>query len=234
MERSLPPPDDPVAPSPRTNVILIDFENVQPASLHLLRGEQYRVVVFVGAQQRAIPFEVADALQSLGARAEYIRICASGPNALDLHLAFHAGRLVEADPGVFLHIISKDKGFDPLLQHLGGTGVLVRRSESIADLPTVRRANLRTTSERAAFYLEKLRRPKATRPRKEATLRSSIRAEFNGSISGDEVLALVEALKASGFLEVRDGKVIYAEAPGGPTGSCGRVEAPPNSSGTHG
>ncbi len=55
----------------RRNVIFIDFESVQPAQLAALDHEHFKVIVFVGANQARIPFEIVDALQRMGGRAEY-------------------------------------------------------------------------------------------------------------------------------------------------------------------
>lgn len=49
-----------------TNDILIDFENVQPSNLEVLQRHPFRVLVFVGAKQRKITFDLATALQALG------------------------------------------------------------------------------------------------------------------------------------------------------------------------
>ena len=75
----------------RNNIVLIDFENVQPESLELLAQDHFRVLVFVGANQARLPFEVAASLQKLGARAEYIKISGNGSNALDFHIAYYVG-----------------------------------------------------------------------------------------------------------------------------------------------
>jgi hypothetical protein len=58
----------------RTNFVLIDFENVQPAALDALAEDHFKLFVFVGASQNKLPFETAASLQKLGARAEYIKI----------------------------------------------------------------------------------------------------------------------------------------------------------------
>ena len=39
----------------RSNVVLIDFESVQPGSLEALEKDHYRVVIFVGATQAKLP-----------------------------------------------------------------------------------------------------------------------------------------------------------------------------------
>ena len=58
----------------RTNYVLIDFENVQPDGLAVLFEEHFKLVVFVGATQVKVPFELASAMQSLGERAQYVKI----------------------------------------------------------------------------------------------------------------------------------------------------------------
>ena len=67
----------------RINYVLIDLENVQPASLAGLDTEFFKVLIFVGASQTKIPFELASAAQKLGIRATYIKISGNGSNALD-------------------------------------------------------------------------------------------------------------------------------------------------------
>ena len=72
----------------RTNYVLIDFESVQTKSLELLTHDHFKVIVFVGANQGKLPFELAVSLHQLGSRAEYIKISGHGLNALDFHIAY--------------------------------------------------------------------------------------------------------------------------------------------------
>ena len=112
----------------RTNYVLIDYENVQPDSLAGLDAEHFTVVCFVGAGQNRLSFDVVDAMQRLGHRAQYVKIAGNGPNALDFHIAFYIGDLAAADPTAYFHIISRDTGFDPLIAHLKARKVPVVRS----------------------------------------------------------------------------------------------------------
>src|SRR5512139_1668904 len=98
----------------RTNFVLVDFENVQPKDIGLLKDGPFRVKVFLGPNQSKIPVSLAAALQSLGERVEYIMLEAAGNNALDFHIAYYIGALSVVEPAAFFHIISKDAGFDPL------------------------------------------------------------------------------------------------------------------------
>ena len=107
----------------RTNYVLIDYENVQPSDLAMLRDGPFKVKVFLGANQAKIPVALAAALQGLGANAEYVLLASSGSNALDFHIAYYVGILSAQDSSAFFHIISKDTGFDPLIKHLKAKGV---------------------------------------------------------------------------------------------------------------
>lgn len=120
------------------NIVLIDFENVQPDSLCALEQNNFRIFVFVGASQEKIPFDIACTMQRMGANAEYVKIASQGKNALDFHIAFYIGKLAAQDPKIFFHIISKDSGFDCLVQHLRARKIYVSRSASIAEMPVFR------------------------------------------------------------------------------------------------
>jgi hypothetical protein len=95
----------------RTNFVLIDFESVRPEALDPLAQEHFKVIVFVGANQAKVPFEVASALQRMGSKAEYVKITGNGPNALDFHIAYYIGQLAASEPTAYFHIISKDQQF---------------------------------------------------------------------------------------------------------------------------
>lgn len=110
---------------------LIDFENVQPRALDRLRPGEARIKVFLGQHQNRLMLELVQALQPFGADAEYIQITGSGPDAVDFHIAFYIGRLAAAEPGASFTIVSKDRGFDPLVAHLNALGIGCRRESEI-------------------------------------------------------------------------------------------------------
>ncbi len=119
-----------------TNYVLVDFENVQPDSLEALASGNFRIKVFVGAQQAKgrVSFEFSESMQKLGSHAEYVRIARSGNNAVDMHIAYFVGRLLEKEPHAALFIISKDTDFDPLVEFLVSRGHVCRRVKSVAEL----------------------------------------------------------------------------------------------------
>ena len=117
----------------RTNYVLIDYENVQPEVLPGLDADHFKVLLFVGANQAKLSFDIVAAMQKPGARAEYIKMAGNGSNALDFHIAFYIGHLAAQDPAGLFHIISKDTGFDPWVKHLKSKKVSVVRSKTIED-----------------------------------------------------------------------------------------------------
>ncbi len=119
----------------RTNYVLVDYENVQPEFVGTLNQENVKILVFVGASQPKIPFELAVALQQMGERAQYVKIAGNGNNALDFHIAFYLGQLVIREPSAYFHIISKDTGFDPLVQYLRNKKFFVHRWSDVGDIP---------------------------------------------------------------------------------------------------
>lgn len=193
----------------RTNYVLIDFENVQPESLAGLQQDHFKVLVFVGINQTKIPFEVAQAMQTMGAKAEYIKITGNGSNALDFHIAFYIGQFAAADPTAFFHIISKDTGFDPLIAHLKAKKIFAARETSICDIPLVKNTVIKTPEERLQIVLEKLRLPKATKPRTVKTLASHIKSQFQQQLSDAEVSDLIDAMCKSDHITVADNKITY-------------------------
>jgi hypothetical protein len=134
----------------KTNYVLIDFENVQPASIAALDAEHFHVIVFCGANQTKVGLDLATLMQKMGSRAQYLQISGNGSNALDFHIAFYIGELASREPGAFFHIISKDTGFDPLIAHLKSRKILSARSKTIADMPIFRAAEQASTSKLSA------------------------------------------------------------------------------------
>jgi len=118
------------------NFVLVDFENVQPESLAALLGGAFKVLIFVGASQARgrISFELSRSVQQLGANAEYVTIARSGPNAIDMHIAYYIGALLEKERAAGIYIISGDTDFDPLVEFLRAKGFSVQRTKSIADV----------------------------------------------------------------------------------------------------
>ena len=189
--------------------VLVDFENVQPRNLALLAKHPFRVFVFVGAQQTKVPFELADAMQALGQSASYVKISGTGKNALDFHIAFYLGELVAKNPKARIYVISKDKGFDPLIRHLKERGVVASRRVDVAEIPELRIPESRGKDEQVDAVIENLHARGKSRPRKLSTLKNTINHLVDKKLSDDEMSAFVNKLKKRKVVAVDGTKVTY-------------------------
>jgi PIN domain len=194
----------------RKNYVLIDYENVQPEHLHGLDGEHFQILLFVGANQAKLRFDIVSAMQELGTRASYVKISGNGTNALDFHIAFYIGQLAAHDASAYFHVISKDAGFDPLIQHLKTKKISVLRSATIDDIPLLKASNSKSPSEKIDVIVADLTRRGASKPRTAKTLTSTIGALFQKQLSEDEVASLLGELHAKGFVTLTGTKVTYA------------------------
>ncbi len=195
----------------RTNFVLIDAENVKPEYIEKLKHEHFRVVVFVGANLKRLDFEIVNAIQALGANGSYVQISGQGPSALDFHIAYYIGKLSEAHPIAYFHIISNDKGFDPLIKHLKDQKIFCSRWASVLEIPLVRSTDKMSPKQRAADFHEKRIASAKARPATLASLQSAIDTYFHKVLSVEEVTAVHEALIASGYVVVNGKKVAYPD-----------------------
>jgi septum formation topological specificity factor MinE len=192
----------------RTNYVLIDYESVQPNQLELLNRDGFIAYVFVGKAQTRLSFETVSAIQDLGERAKYIKISGAGPNALDFHIAFYIGQISAIDADAFFHIISKDKGFDPLIEHLRERKVFSVRSETISEIPIIRASTAKTAKERMSLVVDRMKSG-MSRPRTLSTLRSAIDAILYKQVGESDVQAVIDQMIKAGFVTVTDEKIFY-------------------------
>jgi PIN domain len=194
----------------KTNFVLVDFENVQTKDLNLLLGGPFKIKIFLGATQVKIPLDVAQSLQAFGADAEYIRIDGNGSNALDFHIAYYIGSLASGNPGAYFHIISEDRGFDPLIKHIKTRKIFCQRATSISDIPMVKLSNTTVLTDKVDAIINNLIRRAAGKPRSEKTLANSIKHMFLNQLSDDEASHLIGQCVKRGVVVVHEGKVSYA------------------------
>lgn len=120
---------DDSSPLPK-KLLLVDYENVQKVDLDLL-GDDFEVLIFVGVLQKNVPMQLVSQAQEFGERCHWLQVTGQGPNALDFFIAYHLGRVRETNPSAHCVVLSKDKGFDPLLAHLNASGLSCERVASL-------------------------------------------------------------------------------------------------------
>lgn len=208
----------------KTNYILIDYENVQTKSLALLKGEQFRVRIFLGPNNTKLPVELVLAMHELGERADYVILETPGVNALDFHIAYYLGILAANDPSGFFHIVSKDTGFDPLIKHMKANKIFAVRSISIEEMPCLtppatkgreiainqKNSSTRTSiDELIEITVEDLLKRNTSKPRTPKTLMSTIHAKFGKNTLAVDIEAVYKGLMSRGYVKVNGTKVSY-------------------------
>jgi hypothetical protein len=112
-------------------ILFIDYENVTQVKLSSIQQPNLKIFIFVGCDQPKIPFELVREAHQLGTSVEWIGVEGTGPNALDFHIVFYLGQISLQLPTSNYIILSRDRGFDPLIQHLTKLGISCRRIERL-------------------------------------------------------------------------------------------------------
>ena len=194
----------------KTQVILVDWENVQPELLPALNLEGTRVLVFIGPHQTKLPFAMVQAVQKLGERAQYVQVSKQGNDALDMHIAFYIGKLAVELPDAYFHVIAKDRDYDPLVAHLKALKIGAAKWPDLASIPVLKRAAASTVKEKLEAIKDWLMERKANRPKTLKTLTNSLKTSaFAGRLDDQEIGSLINALREKGLISVEGQKVAY-------------------------
>lgn len=187
-------------------LLLVDFENVQQVDLSRL-DEACHVIIFVGASQKAIPIELVTSSQKLGPRVEWQKIEGNGSNALDFHIACHLGRVLEKAPQVHCIVLSKDKGFDPLLRQLNKFGLKCKRINSLLELDP---KSAPVDDPNYARVIELLgKSDKKSRPRRLKTLSQHISSMFQKNIAQKDIDRIIDQLFANKMISETNNTISY-------------------------
>jgi hypothetical protein len=218
--------------SPPVNHVFVDFENVHEVDLAVIGGKAISFTLLLGSRQTKLDVALVEKLFEHAASVQLVRVASAGRNALDFTLAYYVGRAVAADPAGHFHIVSKDTGYDPLLEHLRSKHIQARRHDSFATLtfsgpakppasiPAAATPDAKprpkpktqpgTLDERESQVVEHLRKATTARPRNEKKLLSYLIAHLGHKITEAEALGLVKNLSQAGHLVIGEkGKVSY-------------------------
>lgn len=118
---------------------LIDYENVHDAGLDgvgKLKKED-KVIVFYGINIKAIPFDRHVEMMNSKADIEFIKTAKVAKNYLDFQLTTYLGFLVGKGEKGPLYVVSKDTGFDSVIDFWKGRNVEIKRVLNLQlDKPT--------------------------------------------------------------------------------------------------
>lgn len=181
---------------PQKTIILIDYENVQNIDLSIIQGQDFDIKIFVGQTQNKIPIELVQATQKFGRRIEWIKIEGAASNALDFHIAFYLGELSKDNTGGTFLILSKDKGFDPLIKHINKNKNNCQRIQSLLELSKKEDVLISKNTDSAAKIIENLSKiQKNKRPRSRKALSQHIKSLLaQKKLNDQEIDVLVDSL----------------------------------------
>ena len=212
---------------PPSNHVFVDFENVCRIDPTILESKNVTFTLLLGARQTKLDVTLVERLLVHAASVQLIRLTSSGKNALDFALVYYLGLAVAADPTGFFHIVSKDKGFDPLIEHLQTRHSRIRRYDDFATLsfsalpkastvapspfsskpsalPTLNTAP-GNSDGLSALALARLRKSFAARPKRRNTLIRYLITHLGHDLDEAGAERLIAGLSQSGSVAI-DGK----------------------------
>lgn len=200
-------------PAPRLNHVFVDFENVHEFDASILGTKAVCFTILLGAKQTKLNAGLVEKLMENAASVQLIRLTSSGKNALDFALAYYVGRAVSSNPAAHIHIISKDTGFDPLVEHLRSRHISARRHGSFATLTFSGPPKVGTAAPKAvpaeqetslSRVLERLRKNVTNRPKKKKTLLSHLKSLLGKDATDQDASKLLEMLCKAGHVSIGD------------------------------
>lgn len=192
----------------------VDYENV--GSLEGLKLESYhRIFVFCGPKNTKLKFGSLPTIGSL--QFEIIGVPTISDNNVDFHLSFYLGAWhSQVEKCISFHIVSRDNGFNGLIQHIKGLGRDCRSIKPVAPVANKTivaastakqvQTNKVALSEVAIAVLKSLRQVESPkRPRKRAGYINWIKAHTQGlSPKPEPEKIFSELLKHGDILEAEN------------------------------
>ena len=197
---------DAVRLPPPMNYVFVDFENVHEVDPAVIGARSVHLTLLLGARQTRLDAALVEKLMEHAASVQLVRLTTSGKNALDFALAYYVGRAAMADPTGHFHIVSKDTGFEPLIEHLRSRHIHAQRHDDFSTLTSSGPAKSPSAppEDLMTRVLEHLVKHVNNRPKRKKTLVSHLRAFLANAVTEADVVDLVEKLCKAGRLSIGD------------------------------
>ena len=188
------------------NHVFVDYENVHEVDPAVIGARSVSLTLLLGARQTRLDAALVEKLMEHAASVQLVRLTTSGENALDFALAYYVGRAAAADPTGHFHIVSKDTGFDPLIEHLRSRHIHAHRHNDFTALTFAESAKSPSVlpEDLMPRVLEHLAKHVNNRPKRKKTLLSHLRAFLGNAVTEADVVGLVEKLCQVGRLSIGD------------------------------
>lgn len=200
-------------PSPLHHVF-VDFENVHQVDPSVFGTKSFHFTLLLGAAQTKLNVDLVEKLMEHAASVQLVRLNFSGKNALDFTLAYYLGRAVMTNPTGCFHIVSKDTGFKPLIEHLRSRHIRAQRHDDFSTLTAsaVAKAPSAALDDLLSRVLQHFRKHATNRPKRKKTLISHLRAISGKDATETDVMELIEKLRQAGHLSIGEkDAVTYAD-----------------------
>jgi hypothetical protein len=212
--------------NPTAKHVLVDFENVCDIDTTMLESKNVTFTLLLGAGQDKLNVALVEQLLLHAPSVQLVRLTSRGKNALDFALAYYLGHAVASAPQTSFHIVSKDTGFDPLIEHLQSRQIRISRHNDFTDLtastmpqagasPKPKVASKAKTApsngDATDHALTQLRKVSANRPKSRKSLLSFLTSHLGTDMTETGAATVIESLSKAGNLAIdTKGAVTYA------------------------
>jgi PIN domain len=188
------------------NHVFVDFENVHEVDPSVIGAKSVSLTLLLGARQTRLDAALVEKLMEHAASVQLVRLTFSGKNALDFTLAYYVGRAVMTDPNGCFHIVSKDTGFEPLIEHLRSRHIHAQRHDDFTTLTFSGPAKPPSAPPEDLWtrVLERLGKNVTNRPKRKKALVSHLLAFLGKAVTEADVVNLIEKLRKAGRLSIGD------------------------------
>lgn len=198
------------------HIYFLDSENLQSTEEELTNfiDDHCEIYLFHGAHQNNFPaFWVKIAIE-LGQRLHIVQLKESANNALDFFISYYIGKLSN-DESLHFHVISNDKGYDPLIDHLTDSGQQIDRIARKHNQPQIKaKPILNHDIDPELVKLAKTALSRSNRPKHKEKLINLIRssAVFGRQSRNDlpDITDFLEHLESLGFFTITQMQVRYS------------------------
>lgn len=190
---------------PPMNHVFVDFENVHEIDSALIGSKAVSLTLLLGARQTKLDAALVERMMENAASVELIRLKSSGKNALDFALSYYLGRKVLADPTAYFHVVAKDKGYDPLIEHLRSRHIHARRHDDFSTLTFSHKAKVEPAvadDAQLGRVLEHLKKNATNRPKKKTTLLRHVKSLLGKEATEATADQVFEKLRKAGHLSI--------------------------------
>ncbi len=204
------------------NHVFIDYENVTEMDLTLIGHPSFQFAFFLGPQQNRLPVSLVVRLLKHPELVKLVQIEKQGRDALDFTLACYIGKAVAAGSGCFYHVISKDTGYDPMIEHLQGEKIKIARHPDFSRLNEIAAKAAENAKTRAAPPAMAANSPQSctvqrawallsqgkNRPKKQGGLVNQLAAYFALQPDSAEITTLITQLIKAGHVTIDPQKAV--------------------------